>query len=144
MRIVLPMLAIALLTGCRGDKTYDSICDMGEAFRGWGGINVRMPAMITRGGMEVPPLIVDRRCWRGIRADFRLPFPQLEKAIASPGRFNINAIITGKITDGDGRDAWLRVVKVERLEVLAPETQAGRDAFFRKMIRERNVYYQSR
>ena len=138
---ILPLVCLILaLPGCADDSVRTTLCDMPPEFRTWQGTVVRLQAMITAGGFETPDMIVDTRCWRGIAADFT-DTPGGEKILTAPGHFNKFAQVTGRLVWVDGGRMWLHVTNIANVRIEPPKSEAAEDAFYRRMISERNAYF---
>lgn len=131
--------ALLLVSGCARHSSYASLCDIPDQFRGAIGSRVTFPAMLVAGGMESRPLVVDRRCWIGIPADLNKAPVELQRAFQAPGQFNKFAIVSGRIRLFNNKPQ-LEVTGARRVQVLQPLSEAREQAFFDRIVRERNAF----
>jgi hypothetical protein len=141
MRFPRSLLLVGLLGSCHADVAQPSICTMGDRFQGWHGTKVQFAAMFTAGSRHHPPMVVDTRCWRGIRAARMNVPPDIDRALERAGMFNTFGVVTGRIYYREAdRNPWLDILEVRRIKVFKPLSEADENAFFSRMVRERNAY----
>jgi hypothetical protein len=132
-------VALLMLGGCARQPSYTSLCDIQGQYRGAIGSEVTFPAMLIAGGIEHPPLVVDGRCWFGISADLRNAPINLQRAFDTPGRFNKFAVVSGRIRLFNGKPQ-LQVTTARQVRVDRPMSEIEEQAFFDRMVRERNAF----
>ena len=137
MRAAVCLIALVLV-GCTQPKSFTSACDVSDPQTAVGS-RVTFRALLIQGNEEYPPMVLDPRCWRGFPAGLEAAPKPLREAFGTAGSFNKFATVSGRVVLFNKRP-WLQITDAQQIRVDPPMTKAQEQAFFSRMIREKNAW----